>query len=983
MTRRADKSPALGFPGGPCHVVERIEQEVRSPALRQQLQHQVEDGKSLSNPDASKVYGLETERGPGGMISKVEITAHAQYRMDLRGVTVPEVRLALQTFQKQLNDWKSQGDYNYTLVETAVRRGEPIEYLAPRLNLFIAFTMAGRGLARVVTVYWKGQPDPKVPGFCVVPHSHDHRQARAPVQDWGTQTFTKTPTDSPDNREKQVGLPSPPWSRSKPLGKPSYNGPGPSGEGPGGRTVHKDMVRTPGTPGERSPVPNNPARNAPVRREEVTGEEQDLTLAEMWLAADITAAIYGPPYPGADRQRKQRGRAKVYYKKYYRKRRGKIRTRMKRWYRKFKNKSLYKRDQKRRRDAPHRYERKPGGGSMSNAERSKKYREQQKRHPSDRKATLFTPLTFVWLPTGESAVFLGFDPESAMISFEVEGVRNELPLDAFFGEVLFTSEQDIDEVFKHLDEMYELADEEAPLDSEDGPFEEDTAFDEWLDSGGWTKLAIDFRVKYRPVKRQKRQKGKDKFQAKVRYRKNKARAKLKSRRRYKKLKRLPAFKKQQAVRRKHPERFKRRMAEVLTAPEIAFVIGKSMDLGYVHTVSGMTGLVTFYRYRPGGNSASLESVPVDVFIAGAGFLSEQDEDAAFHLIEAEIGLEAFGPMTEAALRASAALMGIDCDDPEFKEECEKLTGKTEIGGMTPDELLDVDSQLVNDFTYESEFMHDEDGEEDDPADPYMIDPSDDDYIYGVVNLPSDYAHLTSRVAARYSDFLYEKRPPEMNEEDRYDRATPRLLRKDPNLCPADRGEDVAVPDNPGSTRVIPDGKGFVNKQAVRIGDIEASCGPDVHKRSQNLPLRLRRVDMRNALWLFDVKGSADTYRVRVKALRRGNVRDPKKADVLISCSCPFWQWQGPEHWAKSKGYLYGRPRGTASSPDIKDPKGHHGACKHVLAVLRQVSKYTSVPTRQKRAFQYLADTLASSEMRLTDPTILAVATRYLEAQEGS
>lgn len=54
----------------------------------------------------------------------------------------------------------------------------------------------------------------------------------------------------------------------------------------------------------------------------------------------------------------------------------------------------------------------------------------------------------------------------------------------------------------------------------------------------------------------------------------------------------------------------------------------------------------------------------------------------------------------------------------------------------------------------------------------------------------------------------------------------------------------------------------------------------------------------------------------------------------VSCDCLFWQWQGPEHWAKVDDYLLGDPKGTASKPRVKDPKESHRACKHVAAVLR-------------------------------------------------
>jgi len=165
----------------------------------------------------------------------------------------------------------------------------------------------------------------------------------------------------------------------------------------------------------------------------------------------------------------------------------------------------------------------------------------------------------------------------------------------------------------------------------------------------------------------------------------------------------------------------------------------------------------------------------------------------------------------------------------------------------------------------------------------------------------------------------------------------------PGDVQVDRVVPQLEPGFPGSAKVIPDGYGFVNKDerhivAVHLGEILDRCGPSVAQRAQGLAVKLRRVDAKNHLWLFDVPGSkmGDMYRIRVKALARPGVKDVRKADLLVSCSCPFWQWQGPEHHALIGRYLYGKPKGTASLPVIKDPTGKHGACKHVVAVLNHM-----------------------------------------------
>ena len=134
--------------------------------------------------------------------------------------------------------------------------------------------------------------------------------------------------------------------------------------------------------------------------------------------------------------------------------------------------------------------------------------------------------------------------------------------------------------------------------------------------------------------------------------------------------------------------------------------------------------------------------------------------------------------------------------------------------------------------------------------------------------------------------------------------------------------------------------------AKKISEILAGLDPLVVSRSVGLPTRKRRVDKRN-IWLYDVTGLEGTYRVRIKAVPKSKaIKTLAASDVLISCSCPYWRWQGPEHWAKLDGYLYGRPRGTASNPVVRDPRGTHHICKHALVVLNKVQEAVYSESKQ-------------------------------------
>jgi hypothetical protein len=162
---RADLEPPLGYPGGPCQVVDRIDKEIRSPALRENLEQTVEHGEKVQNPDAAKIYSPERETGVGP-IEKIVIAPHAQYRMDLRSITVPAVRAAIKSLLKALNDWKSQKNPAHQRVLDGWAKGTSFEWVDPKLGLSVVVRPAGPKALMLVTTYWKGEPDPRPPGAC-------------------------------------------------------------------------------------------------------------------------------------------------------------------------------------------------------------------------------------------------------------------------------------------------------------------------------------------------------------------------------------------------------------------------------------------------------------------------------------------------------------------------------------------------------------------------------------------------------------------------------------------------------------------------------------------------------------------------------------------------------------------------------------------------------------------------------------------------
>ena len=127
--------------------------------------------------------------------------------------------------------------------------------------------------------------------------------------------------------------------------------------------------------------------------------------------------------------------------------------------------------------------------------------------------------------------------------------------------------------------------------------------------------------------------------------------------------------------------------------------------------------------------------------------------------------------------------------------------------------------------------------------------------------------------------------------------------------------------------------------AATLGQITEGLDPAIESRGNACSVTVRRVDAPNLRWLFAVNCGNGAKVVRVKAARVGNVVRLAKMDLKVTCSCPAWQYLGPEFHAKTDGYLDGKPVGTASAPDVRDPKRNHLVCKHVMAVLNTIRRW--------------------------------------------
>jgi len=163
----ADLNPPLGVPGGPCQVIRRIKDEITDPRLQDRLISDYESEGDLSNAEASQVYDIEEGAAPTGIespIKKVLISAHAQYRMDLRKITVRTVQTALWEFSKEYAApaKNPQARQQIAMWEDALRRGDKIVYKGKSITVVFAKSRTGGpGAVDLITTYPNGGSDPR------------------------------------------------------------------------------------------------------------------------------------------------------------------------------------------------------------------------------------------------------------------------------------------------------------------------------------------------------------------------------------------------------------------------------------------------------------------------------------------------------------------------------------------------------------------------------------------------------------------------------------------------------------------------------------------------------------------------------------------------------------------------------------------------------------------------------------------------------
>lgn len=125
--------------------------------------------------------------------------------------------------------------------------------------------------------------------------------------------------------------------------------------------------------------------------------------------------------------------------------------------------------------------------------------------------------------------------------------------------------------------------------------------------------------------------------------------------------------------------------------------------------------------------------------------------------------------------------------------------------------------------------------------------------------------------------------------------------------------------------------------------------PVFQQRSLSCSATLKRADIPRLRWIFAVDCGNGPKAVKVRAIRKAKVVQFAKLDLELSCSCPAWQWLGPEFHAKSEQYMLEPQVGTASTPNVRDPERDNRVCKHVAAVLSTTRGWEIPRARAQKA----------------------------------
>ena len=709
--RQADLNPPLGYPGGSCHLQDRIRQEIRNPSLEHDLIENHLSGKD-KKPQTQAEHAIydELPEGPvrGTSFRKVVFDEHAQYRMDQRGVTIPEVFAVLREFQKEWAKERSRGDMAKTRLLQQPREFEiqhkglvvmarPLTFFDPKSN--------PNPVLRIRTVFPTGsssvgKPTDNCPTFegwsreypehgldRILPARVAARYVEAirtpPVPGVKTLVTDKSekglPTDI--DREKQVALP-----------------PGSATPGGEGRVIPRFEYNTPDADSDIQPrtlgLPGDQYGH-PVKEDYGYLTMRTMTSAEIAVRTTMLRLSgwmrFKDHFPGV--------RSPLFHAT-------------------------------------------TGPRAANIVLRGEGLKADSGFSNYGGQVGMSTSRDLGFLLGGDfGKVILVFDRADLERRFRIEPVQHptapdeyeervyadRIPASLIRGVIL-----NFDPLRSEIEEWRSAVD--IPVvyrEGYQGPF---------IKAAEATPMDKEaYKQRWRPGKRQRRSRGRERQRRKKNYRKNRQKRKRQSRRWRQRNKNKSSFKRSQKRRRTQNRRrrmasvtrvahaHRDRMASVLTVPDIAFLIGPEEYLGYVHSISPMTGMVTIELDDV--TAPPLDSLPVELLMRMAVFLTEEDIDAFYDLVDVEIGPEAYAELDEDLVRDCARRYDRDPDADDFREDCFAASGEYALDAMSADQLDAITQGIIEGFTEGGHARSLEDADNEDIPDEYAP-----PLFYGEVNV---------------------------------------------------------------------------------------------------------------------------------------------------------------------------------------------------------------------------------------------------------
>ncbi|MDO8640912.1 MAG: hypothetical protein Q7R33_05160 [Nitrosarchaeum sp.] len=134
----------------------------------------------------------------------------------------------------------------------------------------------------------------------------------------------------------------------------------------------------------------------------------------------------------------------------------------------------------------------------------------------------------------------------------------------------------------------------------------------------------------------------------------------------------------------------------------------------------------------------------------------------------------------------------------------------------------------------------------------------------------------------------------------------------------------------------------MQKLAIKIDELLSAIPAVIKNRSVEYQPNLVR--HRDNLWLYRV----GDYVVRIKVPKihlrvlkqlskknQQHLTKLKNRDILVSCTCDFWKYNGPDYHAHENNYSE-RTFSDLSQPVVRDPQDKFLLCKHAYSALKQL-----------------------------------------------